>query len=260
MGSLSDSSSRRRDWLVSEDDSECFLKPAKFSQDDINVFHNAEATVASDGLLQLQRICDSLQQDNVLITDRVSFGKRIWDLHTYEEDPAAFPIQNVPIKCNILSSMSELLRNRRHDDLSDDSMEKVAKVLDYLRKLSEAAVFNDASKPPKAVERVRTLDPSRSRRPMSGSFSHRKSNRPSAAAGGRASGQKGKELSIDNISKFHEYKPLIVSLHSRLKLLDQKNRRNDLIFDFVLHNICKFILDDCKLLLIDYIEREILNL
>lgn len=249
MGSISDGASRRQDWSISDDDTNYFLKPMNFSQDD---FHNPDATVASECLPQLQRICDSLQQDHVLITDRVSFGSRIWDLHTYKADPSAFPIQNVPIKCNILSSMSELLRNHRDDDLSDESMQKESKVLDYLQKLCEAAVFTSKQKP---VDRVRTLDPSRSRRPLSGSFSHRHSNRS-----GQTSIQKRNEVAIDNITKFHEYKPLIVSLHSRLKLLDQENRRNDTIFAFVLHNICKFILDDCKLLLIDYIEREILHL
>ncbi|QLQ79098.1 hypothetical protein HG537_0B04460 [Torulaspora globosa] len=222
-----DTARRRRDWTINDDDINCFLKPVNFSQDDV---HSPETTVASECLLQLQKICDSLQRDHVLITDRICFSNRIWDLHTYKEDPSAFPIQNVQIKCNILSSMSELLRNH-YDEV------KVSKVLNYLQKLSEAALFTKQSKP------VRTLDPSRT---------PRKSHRDGSLGYG--------SLAIDNITKFHEYKPLIISLHSKLKLLDQGNSTNDSIFAFVLHNICKFILQDCKLLLIDYIERQILNL
>lgn len=261
MGAYFDSMSRRREWTVSQDDRQSFLGGNKFSKYDLAQFSNEESSVANQCLLRLQRICDSFQQSNVLLNDRISVSSpRIWDLQIYKDDPSRFPIQNVQIKCNILSTMSDLVRNRRKDDVSDASIQKVVKVLDYLRKLADAAAFDGFAKQPKVIERIAPVERYHSKGPRHGSFPARSENHLKATKTVRANAQKKKDLCTENINKFHEYRPLIISLQHRLTMLDTTNHRNDIIFNFVLQDICKFILDDCKLLLADYIEQRLLQI
>lgn len=245
------------EWHMSRENRQCFLKPVKFSREAINRFRNNEASVRDQCLFQLEKICESLQHNNVLITDRIAFSQKIWDLHAYEADPSAFPISNVQIKCNILSAMLDLLRSHPGDNLADNALDNVTKVLNYLRKLLDAAVFKDNTKPARPTE-VSALDQSRLRRPslVANSSSYRKKINGSRSS--TASSTRSKELGLDNISKFHEYKPLIISLYHKLTFLDQSSQTSDIIFDFVFHHVCKFIIADCKLLLADYIGRQIL--
>lgn len=242
-------------WFIGKDERDRFLRPVAFSEDD---FHHIRA--CKDGsaghqcLALLRNISESLQRNNVLVSDRISVDQTIWTLKIYKDDPSSFPITNVPIKCNVMATMVDSLREYVNEGMSESSLSGLLKTLDYLRKLLEAVIFK-AENPALAQSSPDSLQTK-----TSGSLSSRGSIRRKPATAVSAGVPKSKPLGIDNLVKFHEYKPLIISLHHRLTFLDQSNHQNDVIFDFISQNVCRFILDDCKLLLADYIERRILQI
>lgn len=227
----------------------------------------------------LHSIVQSFQMDHVMIESRVCFSKEIWRLSIYDNDPSAFPIANVPIKCNVISTSIDLLRDNGMQNSSEDSLGKTFAVLDYLKKLLDAACSNvvvnngnlnssrlkDDSES-RNSEALSKSEASRLRRWSIGSTSSKGSSRKSflnenkSATAGANLHAKDQSMRTENLNKFHDYKPLIVSLYHKLTDLDQTDRKNDVMFEFILQCVCKFVIADCKLLLADYIERKILHM
>lgn len=247
-------------WIIGKEDRRTFLKLVKFSKKDIDRMQVAEyASSAFRCLTVLQGISQSMQSDNVLICEQICLDQKIWALHKYKNDPSSFPITNVPIKCNILGTLVDSLREYIGQGVSERSLSVLVRTIQYLDKLIKAVVFNRESPVSFKIDHM-PPESIRSRGLTGETSSTRASKRPKPATVVSAGIPKEKNLGIDNLGKFHEYKPLIVSLQHRLTFLDQSDHRNDFIFEFVSQNVCKFLLDDCKLLLADYIERIVLQI
>lgn len=249
-----------RKWRIRKSDRDGFLRPVKFSTADLDRVRTHESdSVGHRCLTTLRGVSESLKGSNVLISDRVSIDEAIWALQIYKDSPSSFPITNVPIKCNVMATMVDSLREYVAQGAPESSVSGLTKTMDYLRKLLGAVIFK-AEGPENSALGPSSPNPHPPNRPTSGAMPSRGNTRRISATAVSGGVPKGKKLSTDNLQTFHEYKPLIVSLHHRLTFLDQTSRQNDFIFEFISQNICKFILDDCKLLLVDYIEKRILQI
>lgn len=77
-------------------------------------------------------------EDNVYLTEKIILHKYIWDFSVYEQRHDEFPLENVPVKCNILKTLKKLLTDYRESNYQLH-LEVVAKVLQYLNKLFQAS-------------------------------------------------------------------------------------------------------------------------
>lgn len=282
MESMSDFTKDEKKWHIRRRDRNIFFQKVEIydDNDDLRISeYDKENLIGFQCMRSLHRIVQSLQMDHVLLENRVCFSKEIWRLSIYEYDPSTFPILNVPIKCNVISTSIDILRDNGMQNSSEESLAKVLAVLEYLRKLLDAACSNvvvnngnpGSSKLKDESESMNSetfskSEASRLRRWSIGSASSKGSSRKSflnenkGTTGVANLHKKDQSMRKENLNKFHEYKPLIVSLYHKLTNLDKTDHKNDVIFEFVFQCVCKFIIADCKLLLADYVERKILHM
>ncbi|CUS21523.1 LAQU0S03e04522g1_1 [Lachancea quebecensis] len=95
-------------------------------------------SMAQRSLEILRRVEESMHADNVFLTEMMVMHKPAWDVDVYSQTKSEFPLENVPIKCNILKTLFELLRDYQ-ESKPELPLENVAKVLHYLNKLIQAS-------------------------------------------------------------------------------------------------------------------------
>ncbi|QLG73355.1 hypothetical protein HG535_0E04390 [Zygotorulaspora mrakii] len=326
-------------WRVTYHDRKVFLKSAKLHHSIHDSMLQEQKKREGGGkrcMNTLHAIVESLQYDHVMVTNELAFHKSLWDTKIYEDDPSSFPVSHVPIKCNVISTVVDLLRNYSRVDPSLDSKGKVCISFRYLEKLLDATKSSthtqinpsiDASIGSKhmdvssSIDSTKTLKPteinasiypmppaattppskrwsaqslfssvkrSNSRsKPVQNTSTSKTTFNPtstrmsiststSTAASIRSSVSnsttdlllkrvpndtivKRREVSEENMTKFQEYKPLIVALYHRLRVIDAGKTENEFIFQFVNDIICNFIVDDCKTILVHHIEHHIVQ-
>ncbi|SCV01451.1 LANO_0F11848g1_1 [Lachancea nothofagi CBS 11611] len=110
----------------------------------------ASMSMAQRSLETLRRVEESMRLENVPVTPHLIMHRYAWDVEQYAKSQSQFPLDNVPIKCNILKTLFELLREYQ-DAEKQLPLENVAKVLHYLSKLIQASQLEvpslDASQP-----------------------------------------------------------------------------------------------------------------
>ncbi|SCU83713.1 LAFA_0D05182g1_1 [Lachancea sp. 'fantastica'] len=104
----------------------------------------AALSIAERSTETLRRVSESMRRDHVPVSPQLIMHRHAWDV----EKPAnaRFPLDHVPIKCNILQALCDLLSEyqSRMDaagpgPAATAPLEHVAKVLHYLSKLIQAA-------------------------------------------------------------------------------------------------------------------------
>lgn len=279
-------------WHVTHRDRKIFLRSAKLhhSLPDDPLNQNNEGSNAHQCMNTLHSIVQSLQYDHVMVTEKMAFHKNLWDIKVYEDNPITFPVLHVPIKCNVLSTMIHLLRKIPNGGSSVDSVDKILPVFEYLEKLLDATKFPTHLSSGDGSASSTSSDESVSSKRWSTHSLFSSAKRSSSILKSKRSSQVPtqstntapmtisttipnpypKRIPIEtrakhghtfkeNVKKFQEYKPLIIALYHKLRLLDRGNPKNDFIFQFIQNSVCKFIIEDCKSILIDYVERRIIQ-
>ncbi|CAR26190.1 ZYRO0B03872p [Zygosaccharomyces rouxii] len=232
---------------------------------------NTSSSRHGNSINALGRIVESFEKDHVLITKCIAMNKRAWEIDLYAEDVAGFPILDVPIKCDVISELVQLLRS---DKSSDDSCLNVIKSLQRIIETSSigsprsnqsdsTAETRDPSGTPSRIERHfrrLSIDPYW----FSNAFGPSKQHRPplfSTKSTRSTPDWHGEEepAQRENYTKFPHYKQLITTLYQELCRRDGYNQQNDPLFAQVSDTICQFILQDCKTLLAGYIERKLMS-
>lgn len=244
------------------------------------------------------------------ITDDIIMLKDVWNVDFYVTNELDFPLDGVPIKCNILNTLAKLLQDyrRRQETIN---MEHVTKVLQYLNKLLLASNLNNGAAQIKSIFSVHTsnafttpnlnstigFNDTQSISSLSTTVSSCSTKKKSHIFGkllsrskvntkesqqkvGISSNQmRNQTMQIirkvdpispvtptDQSSQKHvsffkkqdidamvQYKILVSQLSVELSQLPYSSQ-NDIIFSFVNKSINPLLLQDCKLLLIDYLN------
>ncbi|SCU97937.1 LADA_0H09428g1_1 [Lachancea dasiensis] len=96
-------------------------------------------SMAQRSVETLNRVDESMRADNVMVTPRLVMHRYAWNIEQQgSKSHKNFPLDNVPIKCNILMTLSGLLSEYQSSD-KHVALENVTKVLHYLKKLIQAS-------------------------------------------------------------------------------------------------------------------------
>ncbi|GAV52169.1 hypothetical protein ZYGR_0AG01600 [Zygosaccharomyces rouxii] len=245
-----------------------FLSDVKISP--LDSTSSASSSRCQDSIDTLGKIVDSLEKDHVLITKRVVMSRRVWESNLYAQDVASFPIVDLPMKCDVMSKLIELLR---FDKSFDNSWSIVLKQLQgaleacgtgrpQINQSDSAAEARDSLRTQSRLEKhlkrlsidsywfSNAKSPSKQQRPSL--FSIKSTSSTPDCYNEDEITQK------ENYTKFPLYKQLIKALHQEFCRSAGSDLLNDPPFAQVSHAICHFIHQDCKKLLTDYIECRLM--
>ncbi|SCU95286.1 LAME_0F11540g1_1 [Lachancea meyersii CBS 8951] len=108
----------------------------------------AAMSIAQRSSETLRRVSESMRHENVPVSPQLVMHRHAWDVQPRVSAQTRFPLDHVPIKCNILQTLRDLLREylaaAGTESSTTTALEHVAKVLHYLSKLIQAAQL-DAS-------------------------------------------------------------------------------------------------------------------
>ncbi|CEP60240.1 uncharacterized protein LALA0_S01e06194g [Lachancea lanzarotensis] len=104
----------------------------------------AALSIAERSTETLRRVSESMRRDHVPVSPQLIMHRHAWDVEKPAQ--ARFPLDHVPIKCNILQALCDLLSEYLSrvnaagpGPAATAPLEHVAKVLHYLNKLIQAA-------------------------------------------------------------------------------------------------------------------------
>lgn len=123
----------------------------------------SQLSMAQRSLETLHRVEESMHRENVYVTECMVMHQFAWDVNAYSTSKSDFPLENVPIKCNILKTLFELLQEYQSSGSNSEAqLENVAKVLHYLKKLIQASqldlpVPQSLAPPPAATQPLRKV-------------------------------------------------------------------------------------------------------
>lgn len=254
---------------MTDSDRLIFLSDAKIEFLNVDDTCNELPSIGQQCMSTLDRIVSSLQKDHVLISKRVAMSKRVWESDLYVQDTLGFPVLDVPIKCNAMFKVVELLRSYGSFDGSFYA------VFSYLKKILKASnsgrprtnqsdTIAETKSPLETTSRIdrHFKGLSIDSHWLSNTFSPSRQNRPSllSSKGIKSTPNIHREdinTHRENYTKFPHYKQLVTTLCKELSRWDPDCLQNEPLFAFVYGTICHFILQDCKVLLVHYVDRRL---
>lgn len=102
-----------------------------------------KVSVAGRCVHSLNRIQESTRSDKpIVISSSVAINKDVWKIEMYGGNGVTLPVENVTLKVNVLRTVIATVEEYSHKASSRNSIEVVAKTLQYLSKLAQSCLVS----------------------------------------------------------------------------------------------------------------------